>query len=722
MEEIEEIAPEQAQEEAIAVPAIVIDADTINSIIQSKNLAEKMKAKDLDSLGYTVVEEYELDAKSREDWIKAMKEATDLARQLFESKTDSTGSIVSNIKLPIIASAIIQFSARAYPNIVKGRNVVKGKVIGRDDGRKAARAGRISSYMNTQILDLMEDWEGETDLLLTLLALNGCMFRKTYWCSSSKSAKSDLVLPEDMVVHFYAKSFEPRATHVLYLSKNEIESRVRAGEFIKHESSAEALSDEEAEKKARSFEDTERGICYLEQHRWWDLDEDGFDEPCIVTVHYGSGKVVRVVPRFDINGVSFDDEGKKITAIKPVRYFVKYPFMRSLDGSFYETGFGTLLSPICRAANTTVNQLVDAGTAANNGGGFIGRGLRLGKSGTVRFKRDEYHLVPSTGDDIRRSVFPFPFKPPSNVLFQLLGLMMDQSEKLSSMSDLMAGQNPPKDQPATTTLALIEQGLKVFGAVFKRVFLALKTEFGMIYRLNRMYLSEEDYMNILDDPEATKADWEGDSRDIVPVSDEAELTDIQRSLKAQMLLGMRQPYNQVEIERRFYEAMGIEDWQKLLPPEDWQPPPDPEIEIKKQELQLKAKELEIKEAETMMILVERRNRALSLWADSVESLAKAQATEDGAKAKNLQAIMDAARFEMDIYDRAVGGFNGKGGAIGREQGSVPLLEEARPDNGGGYASPEEGAGFAPQSGGGFGVQPGIDGTNGAILGADQGQY
>jgi hypothetical protein len=168
--------------------------------------------------------------------------------------------------------------------------------------------------------------------------------------------------------------------------------------------------------------------------------------------------------------------------------------------------------------------------------------------------------------------------------------------------------------------------------------------------------------------------------------------------------------------------MGIEDWQKLLPPEDWQPPPDPEIEIKKQELQLKAKELEIKEAETMMILVERRNRALSLWADSVESLAKAQATEDGAKAKNLQAIMDAARFEMDIYDRAVGGFNGKGGAIGREQGSVPLLEEARPDNGGGYASPEAGAGFAPQPGGGFGVQPGVDGTNGAILGADQGQY
>jgi hypothetical protein len=249
------------------------------------------------------------------------------------------------------------------------------------------------------------------------------------------------------------------------------------------------------------------------------------------------------------------------------------------------------------------------------------------------------------------------------------------------------------------------------------VFLALKTEFGMIYRLNRMYLPEEDYQNILDDPEAKMSDWEGDSRDIVPISDEAELTDIQRSLKAQMLLQMRQPYNQVEIERRFYEAMGIEDWQKLLPPEDWQPPPDPEIEIKKQELQLKAKELEIKEAETMMILVERRNRALSLWADSVKSLADAQATEDGTRIQSLQAIMDAARFEMDIYDRAVGGFNGKSGVVGREQGGVPLLEEARPDNGGGYAPPEAYPGATSQPVGGLGVQPGLGGSDGAIPGA-----
>ena len=684
METVQDIPADETLEESETEP---ITKASINALIQASNIVDKLK--DLKKLSRTVVDEYDMDEKSREKWIEVMKEASELARQLYDKKIDATGAIVSNVKMPVIASAIIQFSSRAYPNIVKGRNVVKGKVIGRDEGGlKEARGQRLSSYMNTQILDLMDDWESETDLLLTLLALYGAMFRKIYYDFPSKQTKSDLILPDDLVTHFYAKSFEPRTTHKVYLTQNEIEGKIRANEFIKHDFEAQSNTDDDADKdgeaegenKKRDYEDTARGILYLEQHRWWDITGDGYQDPCIVTVHYGTEEVVRVVPRFDIDGVVFGEDGK-ITSIKPISYFVKYTFMRAIDGSFYETGFGTLLSPICRTINTTTNQLIDAGTAANNGGGFIGSGLRLGKSGSVKFRRDEYHRIPSSGNDFAKSILPFPFKPPSMTLFKLLGLMMEQADKLASMSDLMAGQNPPKDQPATTTLALIEQGLKVFGAVFKRVFLALKKEFAMIYRLNSMYLTDEGYQNILDDPAAFMADWEGESKDIVPISDEAELTDVQRSLKAQMLMGMKQPYNAREIEGRFYESMGIENWQKLLPPEGYKPPVDPEVEIKQQELQLKAKELEIKEKETMMIIVERKNRALSLYADAVKTMADAQATEDSSKIEHAKLVLESVKLEMDVYDRSVGGNgNGQGMSERHQRGSVSLLENKGPNN------------------------------------------
>jgi chaperonin GroES len=699
---------------AEAENGIQITPDTINAIIQSSNLADKMKPRDLEELGRIVCDEYRIDEDSRKGWLNEMREATDLARQIAERKTDASGVVLANVKMPIISSAISQFSSRALPNIVKGRNVVKAKIIGADPGGvKAARASRVSSFMNHQILDDMDDWESETDLLLTLLGLNGSMFRKVYRDFSSGKNCADLVLPEDLVVHYYAKSFEPRATHILYLNRNEIQGKIRSGEFLKHEYSIsdEDVQREEQEDKSRDPEDTVRGICYLEQHRWWDLDGDGFDEPCIVTVHYSSSKVVRIVPRFDIEGVSFDEDSEKITHIKPLCYFVKYPFMRSLEGSFYEVGFGILMGPMCRAINTNVNQLIDAATKQNNGGGFIGKGLRLGKSGSVRFKSDEYHVVNSVGDDIRKNIVPFPWRGPSQTLFQLLGLMIDQTKELASMSDAMAGQNPPRDQPATTTLALIEQGLKVFGAVFKRVFLALKKEFAMLYRLNRLYMSQGEYLNIVDDQEASMDDWDGEGKDIVPIADESELTDTQRALKAQTLLQMRQPYNAIEIEKRFYEALGIEDYQKLLPPEGWEPPPDPDIEIKKAELGLKAKELEIKEAETLLILAERRNRALGLWAKSVKDLATAQATADESQADQIRLMIEAAQAEIDLYDRITGRGNGKGDFRGRKPRGVSLLEDAGPGIAGGVPQAQEAAGAVTQPGVGFGSQPGISGQD-----------
>ena len=114
--------------------------------------------------------------------------------------------------------------------------------------------------------------------------------------------------------------------------------------------------------------------------------------------------------------------------------------------------------PINESINTTLNQLHDSGTMATRAGGFLGRGAKI-KGGKHAFKPFEWQNLQSTGDDIRKNIFPLPVREPSPVLFSLLGLLIEAGKELSSTVPMLLGQNPGQNQPATTSMAVIEQGL-----------------------------------------------------------------------------------------------------------------------------------------------------------------------------------------------------------------------------------------------------------------------
>jgi chaperonin GroES len=75
-----------------------------------------------------------------------------------------------------------------------------------------------------------------------------------------------------------------------------------------------------------------------------------------------SKKVLRVVARFDSDGIIKNDKGD-LVCIEPVEYYTKYGFIPNPDGGFYDIGFGHLLGPLNESVNTLINQLVDAGTS-----------------------------------------------------------------------------------------------------------------------------------------------------------------------------------------------------------------------------------------------------------------------------------------------------------------------------------------------------------------------
>ena len=639
----EEIIPQESQKALL------------NAYIASTNIAEELDGDVLDEIGIRVVEDYEIDKRSLEEWEESNEEALKLARQLAKNKFYA-GDRVSNVKYPILATAAIHFSARTYPNIVDDADVVKCRVIGRDqDGKKATRSARVSEHMSYQMLEQMGGWEDDMDQLLTILPITGVMFKKTYFDPISRTPMSGMLLPDEFTVNYFSKSIEsaPVQTHKIELYPNEIEERIRAGIYLEFEyKDIPAQDDENKDEDNRDQKTDSEPHVFLEQHRFWDLDDDGYQEPYIVTVHKATSEVVRITARYDIDGVETDEKGK-ILKITPIQHFTKYPFMPSFDGSVYGMGFGVLLAPLNEVVNTTLNQLIDAGTLSNRQSGFIGSGINLGKGGDVKFKQGEWKQIKTIGDDIRKNIVPLPVREPSMVLFQLLGLMIDASKELSSVTDVLRGEQPQGDVPATTTLAMIEQGLKVFSAVFRRIHRSLKSEFKKIRRMNVLYLSDEEYNRILDteDTLSAKADYGNEFLDIIPISSTADVSDVQKIIKAQTLLELRgQGLNDGEINRRYLEALQIPDIEKILTPP---PPKEPfEVTMQKAELELRQREVAVEEGKLSLEQKKLEVTSIKTQADAIKSIAQAEAAEDGQQVQAYKTVTDRIKYENDAKQKA----------------------------------------------------------------------
>jgi len=628
----EDLIMQQGQEEAQAEQEqeMLSMIDQLEARHAMKNIAEDLDQDVISSIAARVVDDYTTDKESRVVWEQSNKDILRLAKLDIEKKTYA-GEQVANVKYPIIANAAMQFAARAYPEIIKGNDVVKPKVIGDDpDGKKASRGKRICEHMSYQLLNDMSDWEEGVDQLLFTLPAIGCMFKKTYYSAVTNQNVSELVFADDLVVNYYAKSEEAasRITHVIELTRNEIVERIRSGVYLKFDVEELGLASGE-EGQGQVDEDTPH--VFLEQHRWYDLDKDGYQEPYIVTVHQGTQKLVRISARFELSGVQANEKGE-IIRIEPTHYFTRFLLMPAFDGSFYGMGFGSLLHSINSSVNTTLNQLLDAGTLSNRQSGFLGRGIQLGRGASLKFKSGEWKSVQTTGDDLHKNIVPLPTKEPSPTLFQLLGLLIETGKELSGMTEVLAGESPGPNVPATTTLALIEQGLQVYSAIHKRIHRSLYKEFQKIRKLNALYLQDDEYSNVLDNQEAVRrSDYNSEDMDIIPVSDPNSTTNMQRIMKATALLAMKgQGLNDEEINRRYLEALQIENIEVLIPKEA---PPNPMLEL----------ELQIKQAELGSIMAEQQKLA----AEAELTVEKINSERNDQQVKQSGVAFDSQKLDLE---------------------------------------------------------------------------
>jgi len=675
-------------------------------LCNTPNLCDQFGEEDLRSIGLEVKEGFELDLESRSLWQKRYQMAMDLALQVMKAKTFPWPD-AANVKFPLITIAAMQWHSRAYPTLISGTDVVKCRVNGPDpQGQKSARAQRISKFMSWQVMEEDAAWEEETDRAFIQLPIVGSVFKKTRHDSVQDINVSEMVPASDFVLNYYAKSVETcsRKTHILYKHRNEIVENMRLGAYYNYESEdwlgqppQPDPKDEPARKDKRtgltapSRTDMQTPFQLLEQHVLMDLDDDGYAEPYIITCERVSGCVLRIVCGFDWSDVKRINE--QIVRIKAHQYFTKYEFMPSPDGGIYGMGFGALLGPLNASVDSIINQLIDAGTLATTSGGFLGRGVKM-RGGEYSFRPFGWQRVDSTGDDLSKGIVPFPVREPSNVLFQLLGLLIDYTNRISGSTDIMVGENPGQNTPAQTSQLMSEQGAKINSAIFKRVWRGMKQEFCKLYKLNKIYITEKREFG-------EKGGWvnpddfTGPEEDIRPAADPNLTSDTMRMQQAQMVAQRAQVvpgYDKELAERNLLKAMKIEDIEQIFPGQQKFPAPTP-LKIAIEQIKAESDKDKVRQrmAEKYMDLSVQREKN-----QSDMELTKAQIAEILAGIGGAQAAQQLQAFELML----------KAGE--REDAHLAQMMEMFKDLGNGQPGKPDGQGSSPGGRGipAMGQQPG----------------
>jgi len=606
---------------------------------------------DLVAIGSDVVDGFDADLKSREGWEGEMKEAMDLALQVRETKNFPWRG-ASNVKMPLLTEAAIHYNSMMYPALIPPTDIVKARIVGEDhDGAKEAQSIRVSKHMSYQLLEEMEEWEEEMDIGLMIQPILGNMYKKTYFDPNKARNVSEMLSPAEFVVDYWTKSLSTayRKTHVLSMTRNDIKKAVLSGDFLDIKLGDPKVVDMEKEGESVPTTDKSTPFKILEQHTYLDLDQDGLEEPYIITVEYDSKQVLRIVSGYSSENILVN-ANEEVYDVPQDQYFTKYGFVPNPDGAFLDLGLGKLLGPTNHTVNTLMNQLIDAGTRSVTGGGFLGRGIKM-KGGSLKFQMGEYKRIDCTGSDIRQNIYDIKVPEPSGVLFNLLGLLINHAQRLSSTLDSQVGENPGQNQKATTSAIVQENGQKIFNGIYKRNHRSLKKECKLIFLLNSVNLPSESYLNLLDgnlpkdmEQSIARADYNPKSLNIVPAADSAYTSQQQRMAKSRALMekigtGMINPQEAMKRALIAEEQHGIELLMKVEPRQ-------PSLEEKEFEHTMK-----LDMAKHNLEILKSKREDLKVRSDAIAKLMTAEAIEPGQQLNAMKLKLEGIVRESEDNDR-----------------------------------------------------------------------
>jgi hypothetical protein len=566
---------------------VEIGADKASEVDFYDNLVDVIDPDDLGRIALEVSAAFEADKGSRSDWENMYAKGLELLGLKMEERTKPFRG-ASGVAHPMLTEAIVQFQAQAFKELMPAGGPVRTQIVGKETVDKYQQASRVQDFMNYQITTVMEEYTPEFDQLLFYSGYGGSTFKKVYYDYQLGRMVSKLCLADDVYIPYNGSSVMSqcaRITHRIAMDSNDFRKRVVAGEYrdIPIQTSAAPADPspiQAATDKVVGVQPTDDigEVFLLEMMVNLDIpgfeDKDSKGEPTGIKLPY-----VVTLAEDTLQVVGIRRNWRENDALKQRRnYFVHYVLVEGPGA--YGLGFVHLIGGLSKGATSALRQLIDAGTLANLPAGFKAKGARIADDSDP-IQPGEWRDIDVGGAEISASLLPLPYKEPSQVLFGLLGFLVDAGKRLSSTADMQVGDGNQYAQVGTT-LALLERGSMVMSSIHKRMHYAQTLEFRLLFEGFGTFLPDEYPYEVPGASRRVKRSDFNNMVSVLPVADPNIFSTAQRIQLAQMQLQLAQSapnmHNMYEAYYRVYAALNVRDIDGILLPQNTQMPRDPATE------------------------------------------------------------------------------------------------------------------------------------------------
>jgi hypothetical protein len=643
-----------------------------------ENLADRIPEDTLSIIVEELLQGIADDLTSRQEWIDQRAQGTVLLGLKVEIpgvQGASDGAPVegmSKVRHPLLLEAILRFQATSRGEFLP----TDGPVKMRNDDPNATSdedllANAFQQDFNHYLTVTATEYYPDTEKMLFQSGFSGDGFVKVYACPLRNRPVAESVDADDLIVNQSATDLGNaiRVTQRIMMKPSTVKRMQIVGAYRDITLGQAIVPDPDALKEAQKEQqglraagllnpkDQERTIyeCYCE------LDIPGYEHkqhgkitglpiPYRVTIDLSDRKALAIVRNFD------EPEDDDLPTAKTV--FVKFPF--APGPGFYDIGLLHILGNTANAATAGWRLMLDNGMFACFPGFLTGKASSRQNTNIFRVPPGGSAQIETGGMAIRDFAMPLPYNtgqmPP---LMSLIQEIVETGRRIGGTAEVQVGEGRA-DVPVGTTLAMIEQAIKVMDAVHKRMYSSFARVFQLLldeFKKNPRALCKCKTKTAWDLAKITQALA---NCNLVPQADPNTSSSGQRLMKIMGLIQLQGQFptllDPVKICTTAIASMGWANPQEFMVPKQAQAAPPPQLIQAQAELADKQQATAAKTTEAQAKMIQAQGVAAKAHAEAQtaglgDSLAAAPGPEplsplDIAKAE--AAVLDAKTRARDV--------------------------------------------------------------------------
>jgi hypothetical protein len=476
------------------------------------NLAEHIDERELARICDELLNGIDSDRQSRQEWLERRAAGIKhLGLKIENPRSPSADADTAvegqaTVRTPLLLDAVMRFQANARGELLPAGGPVKMQsettiktphrsfleqqmqVPREERGEdRDIYAEQLERTFNRYLTVVDKEYYPDTTRMFFMQGFGGCAFKKVYRDPIKRRPVSRAIDAADIIVSDNEVSLHEcgRVTHRILMRQSVLRRMQLAGTYLDVDITnpvppeIDALDQAEADVAGLSTwsqrpEDYKHTIyeCYCELDiAGYEHTEDGHITGLPLPYRVTIDKDAQIILEVRRNWAEDDDRYIKHMPI------VKYPFVDGLG--FYGIGLLQIMGNSTAAITTAWRLALDSASFSSWPGFLYSDTVSRQDTMTFRVGLGAGVKVNTGGQPISNHIYDLPYKDVTAGLVQVTQHIEEEARRVGGTPELMVGEGR-QDVPVGTTLAMIDQAVKVLDSVHKGMHTAQAEEFSLL--------------------------------------------------------------------------------------------------------------------------------------------------------------------------------------------------------------------------------------------------